>query len=278
MGKKEVQQPQDNVTMCNEILNYKYTTSTDSDEALTPLERESLRARTTSEDSKLPQANMNLRTGKVLPDPPKSPPRKGSKECTPPAGDPATQPDKQEIPTTGERDPRKINYNVVAHLKRILASLSVINALLLVPELRHALIKTLQVPEVYEVAMAKHQLLCNSCETNEITFTNEDKLVDDDNHNRSLYIEGNIGVAYLRRVLIDLGSAVNILPVRSLTRAGYTSADLKTTEVVISGFHNHGTTALGSITLKIQMSTFSFKVRFFVIEANTSYSALLGRP
>lgn len=26
------------------------------------------------------------------------------------------------------------------------------------------------------------------------------------------------------------------------------------------------------------MSTFSFKVRFFVIEANTSYSALLGRP
>ena len=30
--------------------------------------------------------------------------------------------------------------------------------------------------------------------------------------------------------------------------------------------------------MKIQMSTFSFKVRFFVIEANTSYSALLGRP
>ena len=102
--------------------------------------------------------------------------------------------------------------------------------------------------------------------------------MDDDNHNRPLYIEGNIGAAHLRRVLIDSGSAVNILPVRSLTRAGYTINDLEPTEVVICGFNNHGTAALGSITLKIKMSTFSFKVRFFVIQANTSYSALLGRP
>jgi len=102
--------------------------------------------------------------------------------------------------------------------------------------------------------------------------------VDDDNHNRPLYIEGNIGAAHLRRVLIDSGSAVNILPVRSLTRAGYTINDLEPTEVVICGFNNHGTAALGSITLKIKMSTFSFKVRFFVIQADTSYSALLGRP
>jgi len=58
----------------------------------------------------------------------------------------------------------------------------------------------------------------------------------------------------------------------------YTVNDLEPTEVVICGFNNHGTAALGSITLKIQMSTFSFKVRFFVIQANTSYSALLGRP
>jgi len=47
---------------------------------------------------------------------------------------------------------------------------------------------------------------------------------------------------------------------------------------MICGFDNQGKPTLGSITVKIQMSTFSFKVRFFVIKANTSYSALLGRP
>jgi hypothetical protein len=167
---------------------------------------------------------------------------------------------------------------VVAHLKRIPALLSVYDALLLVPELRQALIEALQKPEVYEIDMAKHNLLCNSVESNQIIFAEEDKVLECDDHNHPLYIEGNITSAHLRRILIDPGSAVNILLVRSLMRAGYTVDDLDSTKVVICGFNNQGTSALGSITVKIQMSSFSFKARFFVIDSNTSYSALLGRP
>ena len=113
---------------------------------------------------------------------------------------------------------------------------------------------------------------------NEITFDEEDNIIEDGDHNRPLYIEGNIGAAHLRRILIDPGSAVNILPVRSLIRAGFTADELEPTDVVICGFDNSGTSTLGAITVRIQMSTYSFKVRFFVIEANTSYLALLGRP
>ena len=54
--------------------------------------------------------------------------------------------------------------------------------------------------------------------------------------------------------------------------------DLGPTEVVICGYDNHAKSALGVITLKFQMASYSFKVKFFVIEANASYSALLGRP
>jgi hypothetical protein len=126
--------------------------------------------------------------------------------------------------------------------------------------------------------MAKHNLLCNSVDSNQITFAEDDKVLEYDDHNRPLYIEGNITSAHLRRVLIDPGSAVNILPVCSLTRAGYTKDDLDPTEVVICGFNNQGTSALGSITVKIQMASFIFKARFFVIDSNTSYSTLLGRP
>jgi hypothetical protein len=60
---------------------------------------------------------------------------------------------------------------VVAHLKHILALLSVYDALLLVPELRQALIEALQKPEVYEIDMVKHNLLYNSVEFNQIMFT-----------------------------------------------------------------------------------------------------------
>jgi hypothetical protein len=120
--------------------------------------------------------------------------------------------------------------------------------------------------------------LCNSVDSNQITFAEDDKVLECDDHNHPLYIEGNIASAHLRRALIDPGSAVNILPVCSLTWAGYMKDDLDPTEVVICGFSNQGTSALGSITVKIQMASFSFKARFFVIDSKTSYSALLGRP
>jgi hypothetical protein len=149
---------------------------------------------------------------------------------------------------------------------------------MLVPDLCQALVHALQAPERYEVAMAKHRLLSNPLFVNEITFDDEDRLLEEGDHNRPLYVEGNIGNEHLRRVLIDPGSAVNILPVKSLTRAGFTADDLDPTDVMICGFDNQGKPTVGTITVKIQMSTFSFKVRFFVIEANTSYSALLGRP
>jgi hypothetical protein len=174
--------------------------------------------------------------------------------------------------------PHDVDYNIIAHLKRIPALLSVHDALMMVPSLREALVKALQAPELYEVCMAKHRLFTNPLFVNEITFDEEDNIIEDGAHNRPLYVEGNIGVAHLRRILIDPGSAVNILPVRSLKRAGFTVDDLESTDVMICGFDNQGKPTLGAITVKIQMSTFSFKVRFFVIEANTSYSALLGRP
>jgi hypothetical protein len=113
---------------------------------------------------------------------------------------------------------------------------------------------------------------------NEITFYEEDNIVEDGDHNRPLYIEGNVGTVHLRWILIDPGSTVNIMPVRSLTQAGFAVDDLEPTDVIICDFDNTDKTTLGAITVKIQMLTFTFKVRFFVIEANTSYSALLGRP
>jgi hypothetical protein len=86
---------------------------------------------------------------------------------------------------------------------------------------------------------------------NEITFDEEDNIVEDGDHNRPLYIEGNVGTSHLRRILIDLGSAVNIMPVRSLTRAGFAVDDLEPTDVIICGFDNTGKTTLGAITVKI---------------------------
>jgi hypothetical protein len=141
---------------------------------------------------------MNLRSRKNLLELQKPQPKRDAKEDAPRTKDVTAQENTQDTPVNSGGESHKIDYNVVAHLKRIPALLSVYDALLLIPELRQALIKALEAPEVYEVTMAKHRLLCNASEVNEITFSEEDKLVQDDNHNRPLYIEGNIGTAHLR--------------------------------------------------------------------------------
>jgi hypothetical protein len=216
---------------------------------------------------------MNLRGGKVLPDLPKP---------KPPRGDKAVEVNPQEAtPRASNKKGGKlqnVDYNVLTHLKRIPALLSVYDALMLVPELQDALVQALLEPERYEVVMAKHRLFTNPLFVNEITFNEEDNIVEDGDHSRPLYIKGNVGTVHLQRILIDPGSAVNIMSVRSLTRGGFAVDDLEPTDVIICGFDNTGKTTLGANTVKIQMWTFTFKVRFFVIEANTSYSALLGRP
>jgi hypothetical protein len=222
------------------------------------------------------EVNMNLRGGKVLPK--LQNPHKNYREKDGLTKDNPPHIDARAVPANDKEITSKVDYNVVAYLKCISTLLSAYDALLLVPELRQALIEALQKSEVDEIDMAKHNLLCNSVEFNQITFTEDDKVLEYDNHNRPLYIEVNITSTHLWCILIDPGSAVNILPAHSLTRAGYTVDDLDPTEVVICEFNNQGASALGSITVKIQMSSFNFKARFFVIDSNTSYSALLGRP
>ncbi|KAK1653685.1 hypothetical protein QYE76_071490 [Lolium multiflorum] len=222
-GTEEVQEEatssqSSNVVSCNVILDYKDTPSSDSDGVLTPEEQEAFLAEDAMKNLQVEEVNMNLRGGKVLPDPVKTKQARVDK--------PAAQkelPSHEEAPEghgEGKTKLHDVDYNIIAHLKRIPALLSVHDALMMVPDLREALVKALQAPELYEMCMAKHRLFSNPLFVNEITFDEEDNLIEDGAHNRPLYVEGNIGVAYLRRILIDPGSAVNILPLRSLKRAG----------------------------------------------------------
>jgi hypothetical protein len=181
------------------------------------------------------EVNMNLRGGKVLPE--LQNPHKNSREKDGLSKDNPPHIDARVMPPNVKETTSKVDYNVVAHLKCRPALLSVYDALLLVPEFHQALIEAPQKPEVYEIDMAKYNLLCNSVMFNQIMFTEDDKVLECDDHNHPLYIEGNIIFAHLRHIL---GSTVNILPVGSLTWAGYTVDDLNSTEVVICGYNNQG--------------------------------------
>ncbi|KAG8376466.1 hypothetical protein BUALT_Bualt09G0066400 [Buddleja alternifolia] len=110
-----------------------------------------------------------------------------------------------------------------------------------------------------------------------VTFTEEDKMVKDYIHNRPLYITGQVNNVKISRILIDGGSAVNILPRKMLSILGVHPSKLRASNVVVQGFNQSEQRPLGKITFRTKFDVIEENTEFLVIEVDTSYNALLGR-
>ena len=71
----------------------------------------------------------------------------------------------------------------------------------------------------------------------DLNFTNEDLLLGSKPHNRPLYVSGNTREQKIDRILINGGSAVNILPKMTMRRLGLTMEELLHSRLVIQGFN-----------------------------------------
>ncbi|XP_031099703.1 uncharacterized protein LOC116003902 [Ipomoea triloba] len=110
----------------------------------------------------------------------------------------------------------------------------------------------------------------------EITFKDEDLLLGGAPHNRPLFVEGYTRGQKLKRILVDQGSAVNILSLRALKNPGGSSDELAQSHLMIQGFNQGGQRAIGIINLDLRVGGLSSSVVSHVIEARTSYNLLLG--
>ncbi|KAL0378519.1 UNVERIFIED_CONTAM: hypothetical protein Sradi_3157400 [Sesamum radiatum] len=87
--------------------------------------------------------------------------------------------------------------------------------------------------------------LVSCCAT--LSFTDEDLLLGSKSHNRPLFILGFIQEQRVNRILIDGGSAVNIMPKTTMKKLGITSEDLSRSRLTIQGF-DQGTQRAISMT------------------------------
>jgi hypothetical protein len=172
-------------------------------------------------------------------------------------------------------------YNVLAHLRKIPALLSIFDVLMMSQDLREVLIQALQSPEKYksyfieqnmqETLVAAKQAAC-------INFTDDDLLMGTVDHNRPLYITGNCGGQKIGRILVDAGSSINIMPLKTLKTITLDVKNLSDEKVIIHGFNQNSQKALEAISLNLQCESLKAPTKFYVIDVETSYRALLGRP
>ncbi|XP_075107124.1 uncharacterized protein LOC142180098 [Nicotiana tabacum] len=111
-----------------------------------------------------------------------------------------------------------------------------------------------------------------------ITFTNDDILFGETHHNRPLFMVGFVWEQRISRLLIDDGSGVNILPIRTVKNLGILMDELCESHLMIQGFNQGGQRAIWAIKLEINMGDMHSSTWIHVIDAKTSYNILLGRP
>ena len=96
-------------------------------------------------------------------------------------------------------------------------------------------------------------------------------------HIRPLCVRAHFNGKPMSKVLVNTGSAINVMPLRMLRALGRNIGDLIEIEVYISAFTRENSKTLGVLPINITVGSKTFLTTFFVINSNANYNALLGR-
>lgn len=171
-----------------------------------------------------------------------------------------------------------VRYDILAHLKKILVSVYDHSALKMSAELRMCLVYALTnseefYNEVNQVEMRSSEPTFSECLAL-ITFTDDYLQPGLIKHNRPLFISGYLNGLEIRRIMIDGGSAVNLLPLRMLKRLGIAIHRLAPSNLQLQGFNKSRQRFPGIVRLELKIEEWEDIILLYVIDAETSNNKL----
>ncbi|XP_016733252.2 uncharacterized protein [Gossypium hirsutum] len=170
-------------------------------------------------------------------------------------------------------------YNIVEQLHQQPDRISVL-ALLLNSEVhRNALMKVLN--ETYvedDISVNKlDRLVSNISADNFISFSDDEIPPGGMGSIKSLHVTTRCKVYTLPGVLVDNGSALNVLPWATLNRLPIDSSHMKTCQNIVTAFDGTEMKVMGMIEVPLQIGPNTYEVDFLVMDIKPSYNCLLGR-
>ncbi|XP_014499586.1 uncharacterized protein LOC106760694 [Vigna radiata var. radiata] len=127
-----------------------------------------------------------------------------------------------------------------------------------------------------------HTIVRNPLSMLDITFTDRDFHAPDPEQDDTMVITARIAQYDVSKVLIDQGSSVNILYWTTFQKMELTEDAITPFHEQIVGFARERVDTRGYLDLRTRLGTGDksreIRVRFLLVEANTSYNAFLGRP
>ena len=82
----------------------------------------------------------------------------------------------------------------------------------------------------------------------------------------------------VENVLVYTRASVCVVPISTLRHCGIKEAELSQSTVSISAFDNTRRPSLGAITLTVEIGPLSMPIEFHVVDVESPFNAILGRP
>ncbi|XP_050264190.1 uncharacterized protein LOC126708439 [Quercus robur] len=109
-------------------------------------------------------------------------------------------------------------------------------------------------------------------------FSNKDKIGTIQPHNHALVVTLRIGGYNVKRVLVDQGSAVEVMYPDLYKGLNLKPEDLSAYDSPLVSFEGKTVTPKGQIRLPIQTGSDVIEVDFIVVDAYSPYMAIVARP
>ncbi|KAK8571500.1 hypothetical protein V6N12_027587 [Hibiscus sabdariffa] len=159
-------------------------------------------------------------------------------------------------------------YNVVEQLHKLHARISVLALLLSSESHRNALLKVLNetfVPK--DISVNKLDKLANNINADNFIYFNDDEIPPNGRGTaKALHITTRCKGYTLPGVLIDNGSALNVLPLSTLNRLPVDSSHMKTCHNLVRAFDGTERSVMGRIEIPLQICPIVYDVDFLKLK------------
>jgi hypothetical protein len=171
-------------------------------------------------------------------------------------------------------------YSVVDQLKKTHAKISLLSLVLSLELHRNTLQKVLNeayVPQDITQDSIEH-LVGKIQATNYIYFTDDELNHKGTGHNNPLYITVKCKDCVIAKVLIDNGSALNMLPRYVLDKMPVDVSHMKPSTMTARAYDGSPRPIIRNIDIELVIGPQPFQVTLQVMDIHPSYNMLLGRP
>lgn len=107
-----------------------------------------------------------------------------------------------------------------------------------------------------------------------MSLKNDELPEEGQDHNHVLHVSVRCKDDALAKVLVKIGSSLNVMPKRTLVKLSFQGPTMRPSSLVVKAFDGSKRTMIGEVEIPIQIGPHVFQITLQVMDINLAYSFL----